>query len=171
MNYFELFGLPFQFELDISSLSARFQKLQRCCHPDNYVLASECDRLVAVQKAAQVNEAFQVLRDPVSRAEYMVSESGIDILGEQQMLCDSEFLVQQMAFREALEDIPNTNTPADSLLRVEQQAIVLYKLNLTKIADFLNEKKWKEAANIVCQMKFIKRLRDEIECLEEKLFN
>ena len=55
MNHFELFGLPSQFQLDGSLLSSQFRELQKRFHPDNFATASERDRLMAVQKAAQIN--------------------------------------------------------------------------------------------------------------------
>ena len=64
MNYFELFGLPSQFALDGSLLSSQFRELQKRFHPDNFATASERDRLMAVQKAAQINDAYQVLKNP-----------------------------------------------------------------------------------------------------------
>ena len=69
MNHFELFGLPTQFQLDGGLLSSQFRELQKRFHPDNFATASERDRLMAVQKAAQINDAYQVLKHPISRAE------------------------------------------------------------------------------------------------------
>ena len=57
MNYFELFGLPSQFQLDGSLLSSQFRELQKRFHPDNFASASERDRLMAVQKASEINDA------------------------------------------------------------------------------------------------------------------
>lgn len=83
MNHFELFGLPLQFQLDGSLLSSQFRDLQRQFHPDKFATASERDRLLAVQKAAQINDAYQVLKNPISRAEYLLIQHGEDIRGEQ----------------------------------------------------------------------------------------
>lgn len=83
MNHFELFGLPFLFALDNQELSTQFRELQRHFHPDNFAMASERDRMMAMQKAAQINDAFQTLKNPISRAEYMLSERDEDIRGEQ----------------------------------------------------------------------------------------
>lgn len=62
MNHFELFGLPFLFALDNQELSTQFRELQRHFHPDNFAMASERDRMMAMQKAAQINDAFQTLK-------------------------------------------------------------------------------------------------------------
>ncbi len=111
MNHFELFGLPSQFQLDGSLLSSQFRELQKRFHPDNFATASERDRLMAVQKAAQINDAYQILKHPISRAEYILAENGTEIRGEQQTMQDPMFLMEQMDLREELEDIDDSSDP------------------------------------------------------------
>ncbi|KJG39249.1 cobalamin 5'-phosphate synthase [Photobacterium angustum] len=171
MNHFELFGLPFQFELDNSLLASQFRELQRRFHPDNYATASERDRLLSVQKAAQINDAFQTLKNPVLRAEYMLAERDEDIRGEQKTLQDMAFLMQQMELREALEAIPDSSDPESALFDFEQQASAMYKEQLAQLAELLNNEQWLEAADGVRKLKFIVKLRDEVERLEESLFD
>ncbi|MDO6704645.1 co-chaperone HscB [Photobacterium sp. 1_MG-2023] len=171
MNHFELFGLPFQFELDGSLLATRFRELQRRFHPDNFATASERDRLMAVQKAAQINDAFQTLKNPVSRAEYMLAENGVDIRAEQQTLQDPEFLMQQMELREALEEIPSAADPQAALFDFDQQAVRLQKAQLSELKALLESGEWEPAANAVRKLKFIDKLRTEVERLEESMFD
>ncbi|EAS44387.1 co-chaperone HscB [Photobacterium profundum] len=171
MNHFELFRLPFQFELDGGLLSTQFRELQRRFHPDNFATASERDRLMSVQKAAQINDAFQTLKNPISRAEYMLSEQDMDIRGEQKTLQDPEFLMQQMELREELEDISDASDPESALFDFEQQITVLYKSQLSTLEQLLNQEDWEEAADAVRKLKFIDKLRYEIERLEETFFD
>lgn len=171
MNHFELFGLPFQFQLDGSLLSTRFRELQRRFHPDNFATASERDRLMAVQKAAQINDAFQTLKTPTTRAEYMLSERGVDIRGEQQTLQDPAFLMQQMELREALEEIPDASDPESALFEFDQQASELYQAQLAELEQLLNDEHWDPAADAVRKLKFIDKLRHEVELLEDSLFD
>ncbi|UTM56638.1 co-chaperone HscB [Photobacterium sp. CCB-ST2H9] len=171
MNHFELFGLPFQFELDGSLLATRFRELQRRFHPDNFATASERDRLMSVQKAAQINDAFQTLKNPVSRAEYMLAENGVDIRAEQQTLQDPEFLMQQMELREALEEIPESDDPHAALFDFDQQAVSLQKAQLAELQQLLEAGEWEPAADAVRKLKFIDKLRHEVERLEETLFD
>ncbi len=171
MNHFELFRLPFQFELDGGLLSTQFRELQRRFHPDNFATASERDRLMSVQKAAQINDAFQTLKNPISRAEYMLSEQDMDIRGEQKTLQDPEFLMQQMELREELEDISDASDPESALFDFEQQITVLFKSQLSVLEQLLNQENWEEAADAVRKLKFIDKLRYEIERLEETFFD
>ncbi|WP_064605654.1 co-chaperone HscB [Photobacterium sp. J15] len=171
MNHFELFGLPFQFKLDGSLLSTQFRELQRRFHPDNFATSSERDRMMAMQKAAQINDAFQTLKNPISRAEYMLSENGFDIRGESKTLQDPEFLMQQMELREALEDIPDASDPESALFDFEQQASALYKSQLAGLEQLLNQESWEQATDAVRKLKFIDKLREEVERLEETLLD
>ncbi|CDT42943.1 Co-chaperone protein hscB [Vibrio coralliirubri] len=169
MNHFELFGLPLQFQLDGSLLSSQFRDLQRQFHPDKFATASERDRLLAVQKAAQINDAYQVLKNPISRAEYLLVQHGEDIRGEQQTLQDPMFLMEQMELREELEDIADSSDPEDALFAFEGKVSKMYKQQLSAIQQELDSEAWLEAVDRVRKLKFIAKLKNEIELVEDRL--
>ncbi|NOH92344.1 co-chaperone HscB [Vibrio sp. AIC-3] len=169
MNHFELFGLPLQFQLDGSLLSSQFRDLQRQFHPDKFATASERDRLLAVQKAAQINDAYQVLKNPISRAEYLLVQHGEDIRGEQQTLQDPMFLMEQMELREELEEIAGSSDPEDALFAFEGKVSKMYKQQLIAIQQELDSEAWLEAADRVRKLKFIAKLKNEIELVEDRL--
>ncbi|CAH6780476.1 (Fe-S) cluster biosynthesis co-chaperone HscB [Vibrio chagasii] len=169
MNHFELFGLPLQFQLDGSLLSSQFRDLQRQFHPDKFATASERDRLLAVQKAAQINDAYQVLKNPISRAEYLLVQHGEDIRGEQQTMQDPMFLMEQMELREELEDIADSSDPEDALFAFEGKVSKMYKQQLSAIQQELDSQAWLEAADRVRKLKFIAKLKNEIELVEDRL--
>ncbi|MEZ9501099.1 co-chaperone HscB [Vibrio sp. 10N.286.51.B11] len=169
MNHFELFGLPLQFQLDGSLLSSQFRDLQRQFHPDKFATASERDRLLAVQKAAQINDAYQVLKHPISRAEYLLVQHGEDIRGEQQTLQDPMFLMEQMELREELEEIADSSDPEDALFAFEGKVSKMYKQQLSAIQQELDSEAWLEAADRVRKLKFIAKLKNEIELVEDRL--
>ncbi|MCG9579140.1 co-chaperone HscB [Vibrio tubiashii] len=170
MNYFELFGLPSQFNLDGSLLSSQFRELQKQFHPDNFATASERDRLMAVQKAAEINDAYQVLKNPISRAEYILFENGVEIRGEQQTMQDPMFLMEQMELREELEDISSSSDAEDALFDFESKVSKMFKQQLTATEQDLNQTDWQQAADRVRKLKFIAKLQNEIELVEDKLF-
>ncbi|MCB5357506.1 co-chaperone HscB [Vibrio lentus] len=169
MNHFELFGLPLQFQLDGSLLSSQFRDLQRQFHPDKFAIASERDRLLAVQKAAQINDAYQVLKNPISRAEYLLVQHGEDIRAEQQTMQDPMFLMEQMELREELEDIADSSDPEDALFAFEGKVSKMYKQQLSAIQQELESEAWLEAADRVRKLKFIAKLKNEIELVEDRL--
>ncbi|MDU3075476.1 MAG: co-chaperone HscB, partial [Mixta calida] len=107
MDYFTLFGLPQSFEIDAAQLTARFQELQRQFHPDRFASQPERERLQALQQAATINQGYQALRQPLPRAEYLLSLHGFDINNEQHTMRDTAFLMEQLALREELDAIEN----------------------------------------------------------------
>ncbi|ELB2796635.1 co-chaperone HscB [Vibrio alginolyticus] len=169
MNHFELFGLPSQFKLDGSLLSSQFRELQKRFHPDNFTTGSERDRLMAVQKAAQINDAYQVLKNPISRAEYILAEQGVEIRGEQQTMQDPMFLMEQMELREELEEIADNSDPESALFDFDSKVSKMYKQHLASVEQELDDGLWAEAADRVRKLKFIAKLKNEIELVEDKL--
>ncbi|MBF8999140.1 MULTISPECIES: co-chaperone HscB [Vibrio] len=169
MNYFELFGLPTQFTLDGSLLSSQFRELQKRFHPDNFASASERDRVMAVQKATEINDAYQVLKTPISRAEYLIELHGIELRGEQQTLQDPMFLMEQMELREELDAVAQSSDPESALFDFDGKVSKMLKTYLATVEQQLNEAQWEAAADTVRKLKFIAKLKNEIEKVEEKL--
>lgn len=169
MNYFELFGLPTQFALDGSLLSSQFRELQKRFHPDNFAAASERDRLMAVQKAAEINDAYQVLKAPISRAEYLILLHGIELRGEQQTLQDPMFLMEQMELREELEAVEQSADAESALFDFDSKVSRMLKSYLQLVEQQLNDAAWDIAADTVRKLKFIAKLKDEVAKVEEKL--
>ncbi|CAM2850110.1 co-chaperone HscB [Vibrio rarus] len=171
MNHFELFGLPTQFTVDGSLLSSQFRELQRRFHPDKFATASERDQLMAVHKAATINDAYQTLKNPISRAEYMLAENQHDIRAEQQTLQDPIFLMQQMELREELEQIGESDNADELLFDFESSVSKMHHQQLQLVEQQLNAQSWSDAADSVRKLKFIAKLLVEIERLEERLLN
>ncbi|PNH84931.1 co-chaperone HscB [Vibrio diazotrophicus] len=169
MNYFELFGLPTQFHLDGSLLSSQFRELQKRFHPDNFATASERDRLMSVQKTAEINDANQILKSPISRAEYLLSLNGVELRGEQQTLQDPMFLMEQMELREELEAITDNSDAESALFDFDSKVEKMYKQHLIQVEQELNSEQWNSAADTVRKLKFIAKLKNEIERVEDKL--
>lgn len=169
MNHFELFGLPNQFELDNNTLSETFRDLQRRFHPDKFASASERDRLMAVQKAAEINDAYQTLKSPIARAEYILALQGVDIRAEQQTMSDPMFLMEQMELREEIEIIAQSDEPESALFDFDSKVQKMYQQQLVQLKTQLENEQWDSAADGVRKLKFVHKLRYEIEQLEDKL--
>ncbi|HEY3635598.1 MAG TPA: Fe-S protein assembly co-chaperone HscB [Caldimonas sp.] len=101
---FALFGLPRRFALDRGELDARRRALQAEVHPDRFAGADAAARRAAMQWAVRVNEAYERLGDPLKRAAYLCELAGVPIRAEDNTAMPAEFLRQQMAWRESLEE-------------------------------------------------------------------
>lgn len=101
---FALFGLPQRHALDRAELDARRRDLQARVHPDRFASEGAAAQRLAMQWAVRVNQAYQRLKDPLSRAAYLCELRGVLIDAERNTAMPAAFLMQQMAWREALED-------------------------------------------------------------------
>ncbi|MES2830902.1 MAG: Fe-S protein assembly co-chaperone HscB [Pseudomonadota bacterium] len=103
-NHFELFHLPLTFAIDSKALDDAYHDVQNQVHPDKFSTAGDAEKRVAMQWATRANEAYQTLKHPLKRAIYLCQLNGIDLQGESSTAMPPDFLMQQMAWREALDD-------------------------------------------------------------------
>lgn len=169
MDYFTLFGLPISYSIDSNLLRTRYQDLQRQFHPDRHALLPDRERLMVLQQAATINEAYQALKHPLKRAEYMLSLHGFDLGNEQHTLRDPVFLMEQLEWREELEAIAKQ---PDGHLKLATFTVGLsdtFKQRSAQMEQQLNHKQWSLAADTVRKLRFLDKLQQQVEQLEEKL--
>ena len=104
MNYFELFGLNPQFSIDLSKLESNYRAIQATSHPDRFVTCTSAEKLQSMQTATLANEAYLSLKSPALRASYLLDLQGIDAVHETNTHMPHDFLMQQMEWREAMDD-------------------------------------------------------------------
>ena len=103
-NDFELFGVDQQFDQDRAALDARWKELQREAHPDKFAAQGEAAQRLAMQWSVRINEAYQRLKNPLKRAAYLCELAGAPINAHSNTAMPSAFLMQQMEWREELDD-------------------------------------------------------------------
>jgi molecular chaperone HscB len=101
---FELFGVHRQFEQDAATLDARWRTLLAESHPDRFVSEGAQAQRLAMQWSVRINEAHRRLKDPLARAAYLCELSGVPVRAEDNTAMPGSFLMQQMAWRESLDD-------------------------------------------------------------------
>jgi len=170
MDYFTLFGLPAGYEIDTQALAARFQDLQRQYHPDKFASGTQAEQLAAVQHSATINQAWQTLRNPLSRAEYLLSRHGFDLSSEQHTVRDTAFLMEQLELREELDEIEQAKDEA-RLETFIQRVKGMFDTRHQQMVDQLNNETWDVAADSVRKLRFLDKLRSSAEQLEEKLLD
>ncbi|WON75883.1 co-chaperone HscB [Serratia sp. UGAL515B_01] len=169
MDHFTLFGLPVRFSVDGSLLTSRYQDLQRQFHPDRNALQPERERLMALQQAATINEAYQSLKHPLKRAEYMLSLHGFDLGNEQHTMRDTTFLMEQLELREELDAIERKPDAESALAAFSARLDNSFKQRSTQMVQELDSQQWSQAADTVRKLRFLDKLRQQVEQLEEKL--
>lgn len=168
-NPFELFDLPVDFQLDNDLLNRRYLALQKSLHPDNFARSSSQEQRLAMQKSAEVNDALRILKDPVSRADCIIHlYSGTERDIEQKSNRDTAFLMQQLEWRERLEEIERTQD-LDALMDFVQDIEAVQRENLAEISTALYGQNWQRAEQINDRLRFMKKLNSEIERVEEQI--
>ena len=139
-TYFELFGLTPQFNLDLAKLETNYRSIQSASHPDRFVTASPAEKLRSMQTATLANEAYQALKNPANRAQYLLALQGVDAIAEKNTAMPADFLMQQMEWREAIDDAKQAKNidSLDALLTEMQQESRTLQTSLT---DLIDEKK------------------------------
>ena len=107
---FTLFGLPQRFALDRGEIDERWRRLQGQVHPDRFAAEGAAAQRVAMQWSVRVNEAYRRLKDPLQRASQLCELRGAPIQAENNTAMPPAFLMQQMAWREALDEAPDIAT-------------------------------------------------------------
>lgn len=161
-NYFALFGLPQRYRFDPEKLDVAYHALQRVVHPDRYAAAGDAERRVALQSSARVNEAYRALKDPVGRAQYLLSLRGIDALAETNTSLPGEFLQHELERREAVGEAQaarDADRLATLLREVRSDAAVLE----TMLADHLDAEAWEKACDAVRELRFLTKVAADIE--------
>jgi molecular chaperone HscB len=163
---FELFGLPQQFAQDRSAIDARWKELQREAHPDKFAAQGGAAQRVALQWSVRINEAYQRLKDPLKRAAYLCELLGAPIDAENNTSMPAAFLMQQMEWREALEEADGE----DELEAIAGQLADSRRQLLARIEALLDaEHDAPEAAQQVRALMFLERFGDDIENRLEQL--
>lgn len=170
MDYFTLFGLPVSYTLDQDQLAARYQDLQRQFHPDKFASRSQSEQLVAVSQSATINQAWQTLRNPLTRAEYLLLLHGFDLASEQHTVRDTAFLMEQLELREELDGIDQAQDE-QKLDAFQKRVKAMYNERHQQMVEQLANETWDVAADTVRKLRFLDKLRSSAEQLEEKLLD
>jgi molecular chaperone HscB len=163
---FALMGLPRRFQIDLKALDEYRKDLQRQAHPDRHATHGAAAQRVAMQWSVRINEAYQRLRDPVKRAAYLCELSGAPIDAERNTAMPPEFLMQQMQWREDLDDAQSP----DAIENLLDQVVTARRDALVRLGTLLDEQSDPQAASgVVRALMFIQRFADDVQDRLERL--
>ncbi len=167
-NDFELFGLPQQFAQDRAAIDARWKELQREAHPDKFAAQGAAAQRVAMQWSVRINEAYQRLKDPLKRAAYLCELQGVPVNAENNTAMPAEFLMQQMEWREALDDVASSedlDDISDQIARSRRDMLQKCEQLLDVAHDYPG------AVAQVRALMFVERFARDIEARYEQMDN
>ena len=161
-NHFDLFHLPAQFDVDATALDQAYRDVQGQVHPDKFVNATDAEKRVAMQWATRANEAYQTLRTPQKRAQYLCEINGVDLETESNTAMPASFLMQQMEWREELDDA-RAGKDAGALDALDAQVRCERKNMLEQVGRQLDAADYHGAAQGVRAMMFLDKFGDDIQ--------
>src|SRR5579875_1460003 len=104
-NFYQFFGLERKLALDESALQKRFYQLSREWHPDRFSRKGPEESARAMENTAIINDGYRTLRDPVKRAEYLLTEEGFPIGEQRSKDVPPELLEEVFELNMALEEM------------------------------------------------------------------
>jgi molecular chaperone HscB len=163
---FTLFSLPARFDQPREPIDARWKALQREAHPDRFAAQGAAAQRVAMQWSVRINEAYQRLKDPMRRAAYLCELRGAPIEAERNTAMPEAFLIQQMQWREALDEADS----AQALEALETQLRERRQQALAEIGRLLDQANdAAAAAGQVRALMFIERFAHDVEARIDSL--
>ncbi|MBB1074389.1 Fe-S protein assembly co-chaperone HscB [Rhodoferax sp. 4810] len=156
---FELFGLAQRFEQDRAELDARWKDLQRQAHPDKFADQGAASQRIAMQWSVRINEAYQRLKDPLKRAAYLCELHGAPVNAENNTAMPPAFLMQQMEWREELDEAQS----AEDLQKISQQVQQARRSMLQNIERLIDtQQAFAEAVAQVRALMFVERFEEDV---------
>jgi molecular chaperone HscB len=157
---FTLFGLPQRMALDRAALDRQWRALQATAHPDRFVSEGAAAQRVAMQWAVRINEAYARLKDPLKRAAYLCELRGVPIDATSNTAMPPAFLMQQMVWREALDEAAD----AAAVEALDEQVADEQSTLLQRLEQTLDEQAdASAAAPQVRALMFVARFREDIQ--------
>jgi molecular chaperone HscB len=165
-NDFELFDVPVQFAQDTAALDARWKELQREAHPDKFAAQGAAAQRLSMQWSVRINEAYRRLKDPLKRATYLCELHGAPIEAETNTAMPADFLMQQMEWREALDEAETPQNIDEIALQLNETV----REQLSKLEQLIDQSKdFAAASQQVRSLMFTERFASEIDARIDRL--
>jgi molecular chaperone HscB len=168
-SYFELFGLDQVFDIDLKHLHSEQQRLQAVFHPDRFVNAREQEKRLSVQQASWVNEAYEILANPVKRARYMLQLGGLELNDESETTSDTVFLMEQIEIREEIDECRSNADPLSCCDHIEAKLRNRADQFGSEFVVSFAKGNLEEARISSRKMQFVQRILDQLSDLQVEL--
>lgn len=163
-QYFTLFQLEPQFDIDTDSLEQNYRTLAARFHPDRFASASAFEQKQAVMMSSTVNEAYRTLKNPTDRAAYLLRQQGIDADAPEHTSFAPEFLIQQMEWRETLAEARGGQDQT-ALSALDKEISGAQQELWRDLREAFRRQQYEDAAQLVRQGRFLDKLKKEISNL------
>lgn len=169
LDPFATLGAPRRFDLDLAQLEKTHRELSRALHPDKFVGTGATERRAALEKAATVNEAWRVVRDPVKRAEALFRLAGIAVGETNEPKASPAFLMEVMEQREALaearaaRDLDKVNALGEAMKLREKETEARLAKGFDGATDVV------ALVPLLGELRFYRRFLEEVDAIQEEI--
>ncbi len=160
INFFTLLQLPETFVIDLKKLDQHYQSIQKEIHPDRFASLADEEKIASIKKTAEVNDAYQTLKSPIRRAEYLLHLYDINIHDEKYTVVPQDFLMQQMEWREELEAHKQNKEALEKLANDIEKNKNEIMSQLPKC--FENKSNLHDAIKVTRELNFIEKIEQHI---------
>jgi len=164
-NFFELFGLPVSYDVDLNQVQKHYMVLQKQVHPDKFVSGSDQEKRLSMQQTSWINEAQATLKDPVLRAHYLLQLNGADENNDTATTMDAAFLMQQLEMRERLENIKHEADPLSVLDTLAHEVKSSTRTMMDGFSLSYQEGRFDDAREWIRKLQFLQKAAKEINVL------
>lgn len=159
VDYFTKLGLPCDFEIGEKNLEVAYFALQRKLHPDLFTNKSDEEKRFSLEQTMAVNDAYEALKSPLKRAEYILSLKGFIVNKDGKGTKPSaEILTESMEMREELHEAKDK----DAIRAIAVKATDKRISAIDKIKKKLHEKEFEQAAYETIRLRYIEKLLEEV---------
>jgi molecular chaperone HscB len=159
---FALFQLPKQFTLDPLELQERWRSLQKMAHPDRFSMQGDAAKRLSMQWSTRINEAYQRLKDPLRRAAYLCHLYGVEINAQTNTAMPEAFLMEQLTWREALEEARSAED-FEVILQWVQSQIELIEQSVSTLLESEPHPDAQKASAQVRAWMFLERFEQSVQ--------
>jgi molecular chaperone HscB len=169
-DHFALLGFPRSFSLDHQALESAWKRVVLAVHPDRFATRSAAEKRVAMQWSSQANEAYRILKDPMSRARYLCELAGVDLQVETNTAMSPDFLFRQMTWHEQLDALLEESH--DSHARELAYKALNAELSLAEhelmmeVGEHLDQDRYDQAASRVREWMFLNKMIAQLRAID-----
>lgn len=168
-NYFSLFGLPAEFDINLQQLRQRYRQLQAECHPDRVAHGSAAKKRAAVEQSAHLNDAYQALSDRVARAKHLFSLHAGYRAKEQNLASSPAFLMLQIEAREQLESFKEVVVDEATIDAFIDRFEAELSAETHAFSEALAAANFDEAETLIAKIQLFTKLLSEAEEIQQAI--
>jgi len=157
-DHFSRLGLDLGYDVDAADLDRVYFQHQRQLHPDRFATRTPRERALSQSQATALNEAYETLKDPLRRADYLLHLSRDAATPEGcNLVNDMELLTEAMELREALAE---AGSPAEVRVLAARAADDIRRCT-SGLSDAFAAGDLDVASRLTTRLKYLRKLADD----------